>query len=394
MTSPTPVQERPDFSLVQGGPLYQMLRRAHLSGTAMELLRRRIVVIVLFAWLPLLVLSAIEGHLFGTQTLSFLRDIEAHIRLLVALPALIFVELIVHQRIWPVVKRFVERGIITPDEMPKFDAAIEEVKRTRDSVWLELSLLVLVCTLGHWIWRHELALEAPTWYAVPDATGIHLTLAGYWYAFVSIPIFQFILLRWYLRLVIWSRFLWHVSRLKLHLVPTHPDRAGGIGFLGRSSYAFGPLLFAQGTLLAGLIASRILYHAESLNDFKMTIGMFVALFVLVILGPLTMFTPQLSRAKRRGLGDYGTLATVYVTDFDEKWVRGGAKEDEILGTPDLQSLADLGTSYGVVKEMRLVPFGLTDVVRLAAATALPVVPLFLTIMPLEELLTQLLKIFF
>ena len=163
---------------------------------------------------------------------------------------------------------------------------------------------------------------------------------------------------------------------------------------GRSSYAFGPLLFAQGTLVAGLIASRILYHAESLNDFKTTIGVFVALFVPVILGPLTMFTGQLSRAKRRGLGDYGTLATGYVTDFDEKWVRGGAKGDEILGTPDLQSLADLGTSYAVVKEMRLVPFGLSDVARLAAATALPVVPLFLTIMPLEELVTQLLKIFF
>src|SRR5208337_4226519 len=119
---------------------------------------------------------------------------------------------------------------------------------------------------------HELALETATWYAVPAGTGIRLTPAGYWYAFVSIPIFQFILLRWYLRLGIWFRFLWRVSRWKLRLLPTHPDRAGGIGFLGRSSYAFGPLLFAQGTLLAGLIASRILYHAESLHDFKMTIG--------------------------------------------------------------------------------------------------------------------------
>lgn len=151
MTTPTPPEERPDFSLVMGGPLYQMLRRAHLSGSAMELLWRRIVAIVLFAWLPLLVLSAVEGHLFGTQPLGFLRDIESHVRLLVALPALIFVELIVHQRIWPVAKGFVARGIVTAEEMPKFHAAVDEVKRTRDSIWLELSLLVLVFTLGHWI---------------------------------------------------------------------------------------------------------------------------------------------------------------------------------------------------------------------------------------------------
>ena len=391
---PTPPEERPDFSLVMGGPLYQMLRRAHLSGSAMELLWRRIVAIVLFAWLPLLVLSAFEGHLFGTRPLGFLRDIESHVRLLVALPALIFVELIVHQRIWPVAKGFVARGIVTPEEMPKFYAAVDEVKRTRDSVWLELSLLVLVFTLGHWIWQHELALEAATWYAVPGGTGIRLTLAGYWYAFVSIPIFQFILLRWYLRLGIWFRFLWRASRLQLRLLPAHPDRAGGIGFLGRSSYAFGPLLFAQGTLVAGLIASRILFHAEKLMDFKMTMGGLIAFFVLVILGPLIMFTPQLSRAKRRGLSEYGTLATVYVAKFDEKWIRGGAKGEEILGTADLQSLADLGNSYAVVKETRLVPFAFNDIARLAAATALPVLPLFLTIMPLEELVTRLLKILF
>ncbi|MGB9242484.1 MAG: hypothetical protein WCC03_03955 [Candidatus Acidiferrales bacterium] len=394
MTTLTPPDERPDFSLVMGGPLYQMLRRVHLSGSAMELLWRRIVAIVFFAWLPLLVLSAFEGHLFGTQPLGFLRDIESHVRLLVALPALIFVELIVHQRIWPVVKRFVERGVVTPDEMPKFYAAVDEVKRTRDSIWLELSLLVLVFTLGHWIWQHELAMEAATWYAVPERTGIRLTLAGYWYAFVSIPIFQFILLRWYLRLGIWFRFLWRVSRLQLRLLPAHPDRAGGIGFLGRSSYAFGPLLFAQGTLVAGLIASRILFHAEKLKDFNMTMAGLAVLFVLVILGPLAMFTPQLSRAKRRGLSEYGALATVYVAEFDEKWIGGGAKGEEILGTADIQSLADLANSYAVVKEMRLVPFGLNDVTRLAAATALPVVPLFLTIMPLEELVTRLLKIIF
>src|SRR5664279_1124262 len=81
----------------------------------------------------------------------------------------------------------------------------------------------------------------------------------YWYEIVSIPIFQFVLLRWYLRFFIWFQFLWQVSKLDLHLIPTHPDRAGGLAFLGKSSYAFSPILFAQGALLAGVIASRVLY---------------------------------------------------------------------------------------------------------------------------------------
>jgi hypothetical protein len=394
MTTPTALEEPPDFSLVVGGPLFQMCRRAHLSGPALELIQRRMLVITLFAWLPLAVLSAMEGHLFGTQSLSFVNDIESHVRLLVALPALIYGELVVHRRIGPVLRRFLERRVVTSDDTQAFQAAVATATRARNSRWLELALLVFVYTVGHWVWQHQVALGAATWYAVPQDTGIRLTPAGYWYGFVSIPIFQFMLFRWYLRLVIWFWLLWRVSRLNLHLVPTHPDRAGGIGFIGGNSYAFGPILFAQGALMAGLIASRIFYQGQSLMSFKVTIVAVAGFFVLVILGPLTMFTPHLFRTKRAGLSAYGTLATVYVDDFDEKWVRGGAKGEPILGSADIQSLADLGNSYSVVREMRLVPFALSDVGQLVAAVAVPVLPLVLTIMPLEELVTRLIKIVF
>jgi hypothetical protein len=213
MTSSPIPQEPPDFSLVLGGPLYQLFRRTHLSGSRLELVGRRMLIISLFAWLPLALLTAYAGRLVGGQNLRFLNDIESHVRFLVALPILIYAELVVYQRLSSVVKRFVERGVVTSGDIPRFNAAIEAALRARNSVWLETGLLVLVYTLGHWIWQNELALERRTWYATPGANGLHLTPAGYWYSFVSIPIFQFILLRWYLRLVIWFQFLWRVSRL-------------------------------------------------------------------------------------------------------------------------------------------------------------------------------------
>jgi hypothetical protein len=362
----------------------------------MELLGRRVLVIALFAWLPLMFLSLLDGHaLGGAVKIPFLHDIEAHVRFLIALPALIVAELVVNIRISPLVRRFVERHIIVTEELPRFNAAVKSALRVRNSVTVELALLVLVYTLGLWIWRSQVALGTATWYATPEATHLHLTLAGYWYAFVSIPLFQFILLRWYMRLVLWFRLLWQVSRLNLHLTAAHPDRAGGIGFLGKSSYAFGPILFAQGALLAGLIASRVLYEGRSLLSFKMEAAGLAGLFVLFILGPLFMFTPQLARTKRRGSAEYGLLANRYVFGFEEKWIRGGAPEtSELLGTGDLQSLADLGNSYSVVREMRIVPFGLEDIARLAAATAAPLLPLTLTIFSVEELLTRLVKIIF
>jgi hypothetical protein len=395
-TQPAPIQPLPDLSLVLGGPLFQIYRRARLCGDSLELLHRRILVITLFAWLPLLLLSVLEGRaLGGPVKIAFLRDIEAHVRFLIALPVLIAAEVVVHNRLAPLVRQFVKGHIVVTEDLPKFDSAVKSALRTRNSVALEISLLVLVYTLGVWIWRSQIALGSATWYAMPDAAHLHLTWAGYWYAFVSIPIFQFILLRWYMRLVVWFRFLWQVARLNLHLTATHPDRAGGIGFLGESSKAFAPIPFAQGALLAGLIADRVLYEGRSLLSFKIEAAGLIGFLVLSILGPLVMFTPRMERTKRKGRDEYSLLANRYVFGFEEKWIRRRSPSTgELLGTGDIQSLADLANSYAVVRDMRVVPFGLEDVALVAAATAAPLLPVMLTVFSLEELLRPLVKILF
>ena len=93
--------------------------------------------------------------------------------------------------------------------------------------------------------------------------------------------------------------------------------------------------------------------------------------------------------------EYGTLAQRYVREFDAKWLRGGAPPEEpFIGSADIQSLADLGNSFEVVKGMRMVPFTMQTVLQLAVATLLPVVPLMLTMISLEELLDRLLKMVF
>src|SRR5579871_28838 len=398
MTTQSPLQEEPDFSLVLGGPLYQDLRRARLEGPALELLPRRVLFFALITWLPLALLTLIAGNSSGVK-LTFLHDIEAHVRFLIAVPVLIGAELIIHRRLRITVKRFIERGIVRPGDIPKFHNAIEAATRLRNSLALELALLIFIYTVGQWFWRSQTSLETASWYRTPEGVHLGLTLPGYWYAFVSLPIFQFILLRWYIRTFIWFQFLWRISKFDLHLLPAHPDRAGGLGFLGVGSYAFAPILFAQGVVLAGLIANRILYQGHNLLSYKLNIVAFVAVFVVFILGPLVVFTPQLSAAKRRGLGEYGTLASSYVSEFEEKWLPTGNQKsddhgDELLGSGDIQSLADLGNSFGFVREMRFVPFSLDDVFRLAVTTAAPLLPLLLTIMPLEELLSRAIKIVF
>jgi hypothetical protein len=397
MNTPRPTaDEPPDFSLVLGGPLYQLWRQTQLAGDALELLYRRVVVLALLVWLPLLLLSFAEGHAWGESVkLPFLYDIEMHVRLLLAMPILIFAELFVHQRMSPVVGQFLARGLIPDAARAKFDAAITSAMRLRNSVKAELLLLALVYVVGvGFVWRTQ-ALHVASWYAVAVDGKFQPTLAGWWLGCVSLPVFQFLLLRWYFRLFIWTRFLWQVSRIKLQFIPTHPDRCGGLGFLAMVLPALSPLLLAQGALLAGRMANRIFFAGAKLLEFKLELIGIVTVLVFVILGPLLLFSPQLEAARRAGLREYGTLAERYTREFDQKWLRGGAADDEpLLGSADIQSLADRGNSFAIVNEMKFVPFTIRTLLQLAVITLLPVGPLVLTVIPLEELLERLLKIVF
>jgi hypothetical protein len=389
--------EPADFSLVLGGPLFQLFRRSHLSGDALELMRQRIIIISLFTWLPLLVLSALEGHaLGGSAAVPFLLDVEVHIRFLVVVPLFIVAELVVHQRMRFVVRQFLERNLIPESALARFNSAIASAYRLRNSVLAEVLLIAFVYVVGVLlIWRRYGALATATWYAVPTAEGLQLSLSGMWYGYVSQPIFQFLLLRWYFRIFIWMRFLWQVSRIELSLVPTHPDRVGGLGFLGNTVYAFTPLAVAHGAQLAGWIANRIFYLGAALPEFKIEIAVIVLFLLCMVLGPLLVLAPQLAQAKRTGNREYGTLAERYVREFDAKWLRGGAPADEpFVGSGDIQSLADLGNSFEVVRTMQIAPITRDAIVRLAAATLVPIVPLLLTMMPLEELLKKLFGILF
>jgi hypothetical protein len=399
MTAPTTassahvLRNAEDFSIVHGGPLFQLLLRAHFAGDALDLVVRRIILFVLISWAPLLALSAFSGHLLdGNVALPFLLDLETHIRFLVVVPLLLAAELVVHRRLLPVARSFLDRNLIKDTEKERFDTAILSALRLRNSLLAELLLLALVYGVGVLVvWRRYTALDVSTWYAQPSSGGFRLHSAGLWYAYVSLPIFQFLLLRWYFRMFIWIRFLWQVSRLELRLVPTHPDLLGGLGFLGNTVFAFSVLLMAHGAMLAAQIANRIFFAGADLWRFKEEIFLMLVFLLCLVFAPLLVFSPRLSWAKRQGLLEYGALAERYVREFDGKWLRCDDKTSEpLMGSADIQSLADMGNSFAVVRTMRLAPISRDAVLELSAAVLVPLVPLLLTVMPLEQLVQKLL----
>jgi len=381
------------FSIVLGGPLFQLLRRAHLTGDALELLRRRVIAAIAILWLPLVVLALVDGDATGGVALPFVYDVQAHVRFLVAVPLLVVAELVVHARLRIVASEFLVRDLVPIDSLKRFDDAVLSALRLRNSITAEVAMLVFVYAVGApFVWREIAGLDVPTWYA-SGGDASHLTLAGFWYAYVSVPLFQFLLLRWYFRLVIWAWFLWRVSRIPLNVSAMHADRMGGLGFLANTAYAFVPLLMAHGALVSGTIANRIFYAGATLADSRFEIAIVVGFLLLLVFGPLTVFAPQVAAAKRLAAKSYGRLAQRYVSDFETTWLpdERPAKESP-LGTGDIQSLADLGNSFETVRSTRVVPITRQALIALGVATLVPIAPLLLTVIPAEELAKQLLKL--
>lgn len=379
-----------------GGLFFEALRRAGVGEATLQRLRTLLILFLpLIAWFPLFVLSAIDGQLSKSVTgTPFLGDYSAHIRLLVALPLFLIAGRVAEARIRPTMQQFLARDLVPPASMEKFKASVASAFRLGDSVVADVIIITLIYSVDVFVVRHtDLASGAAAWYSSTSTGGPVLTIGGVYYAYVSLPILQFILLRWYYRLFIWGRFLRQTARLRLRLVPTHADRVGGLGFLIVGTQAFTVFAMAHGALLAGWLATPVIVGKSPLPGFQAEIAAVVVFVLLLTVAPLLWYLPLLTRTKRRGIIEYGALTTRYVREFDQKWVHGDADSDEpFIGSADIQSLADMGNSYTVIQDMRSLPVTPQMILGFAIATLIPVAPLLLTLMPLSAILKKLVGI--
>jgi len=384
-----------EFSLVAGGPLFRLMCSLKLADSALGHLDRRLLVALVIIWLPLLVLTVIEGHAWSGVKVAFLPDGSLHLRLLLAVPLMLAAEPVIHEWMRPLAQRFIERDIILGSERPRFAAAVAAAHRLRDSVYPELIIALAVLGIGTTInWHRAEVLQDSTWFWAMQEGTKRITLAGWWAGLISLPLFQFILFRWYFRLFIWAQFLWRVSHLQLKLVPTQPDRAGGLGFIGSATEGFWVMMIAHGTIVAAVMVHGMLFGGMTLPQYKHEIYALWAVALLWIVGPLLTFAPTLHRAKRAGKNAYGNLSQRYAIDFEQKWMSGAMREDPLLGSGDIQSLADLRNGYDVVRTMHLLPIGRETVLRLLIFPLIPVAPLALTLVPLERLMKELVTALF
>ena len=369
-----------------GGRVGRGLERLKLARDARLHAGRVAVLLAVVTGLPLLVLAAIYGVAWGGSVqVPFVRDFLPYGQLLIAIPVLVLGELMVARHLMRAVAELRTSEVLDSKDTPLLDAVLAKtVQRWRGrSVNAVLLFLTCAATVVS-LWGAKEWLTGG-W----QVTGDEMTLAGWWYLLVSLPVMRYLALRWLWRLLLWAWVLWRVSRLELHPRPAHPDRAGGLAFLGGTQAAFGIFVFAFGVQLSCLAADAVHFREANLTAFRGEMVAFVVIAVIVLLLPLVVFTPKLVRAREEYLLFLSGSAHRGAGDLVRK-LRGSSGGE--LPADAVSGLSDFGTLYENARLMRPVPMEVQHVLGLVLAAVVPFLPLVFLVMPAREVLRTLARL--
>jgi hypothetical protein len=373
----------PEFSLL-GGPLQRLGGRMGLvrGGTDTVWLG---VALGLSAWGVLALLALLQGLAHKMFSLAV---IGVHVRLLVAIPLFFACETLVAPRMAEFVRTIVRSRVVTPNALPALESGVASITRWEES-WFSDAMCLLAAVLLPLVGAQLHLVGGATATFDPGRAVAAGSLAGFWYWYVCLPLFRFLMFRWLLRLALWWYFLWRVARMDLNLVPTHPDGAAGLGYLEVVQTHFSPLVMTISAVQSASFAEGLSAGTMTFEAAYPTLALVLALDAALFLGPLFIFSSRLWACRIKGLSDYMEFAASYVHGFDRKWLGANpAPTEPLLGTPDLQSLADLSNSISIVRNMRWVPLSLPLIQSLAIAAVLPFVPLALFKYPVSELVSN------
>jgi hypothetical protein len=376
-----------EVSFVRGGPFFRVQQALGLLRPGQWNVARRIAVLVAIGWLPLLLITVFTNP---RNLPSFLTTYRFHARMLMAVPALLLGEIFMESRFRAVLAHIRRAGLLEAPDMAYMDGVIAKLVRLRDAYLPEFAVLVLLIVHTAMSYRGLVDLDPPPWFGQGAGADLRLSAAGWYSVLVSAPLFQFLLGLGLWKWLLWTFFAFELSRRKLKLIATHPDGHGGLGFLGLTASAFAPVAFAATTVIGATWRHDILYHGAHLRDYRLPAIVLVVVIAAVALGPLLFFVPGLAALRRRGILEYGILGHIHSTEFHEKWIlhRAG-HEAEFLQAPESTTLANFGNSYEKLAQLKPFPADKGSLYVLAAAVAIPALPVILAVVPLAVVLRDL-----
>ena len=366
------------FGVFDYGPPLTLASWLRPVGPGQLRLVRRLVAVVAIGWLPLLILTVIEGSAWRANGGGFLSDFAVHARSLIAAALFVAAEATCAPWLTAIASQFITAGFIVGSDRAAFIRAVADTRESLRSI----PAAVLIVVLAYAVTVVTFAAIGPplNWYASDG----RLSLAGWWHLQVSAPLLLALLFGWVWRVWLWGRFLWRVGRLDLRLSPAHPDRTAGLGFVSHSLRGFSLPALAMGTIVAGGVANAVQRGGSPFAHVYLIAGSLLVILALFT-APLLVFSRKLLRTWHRGVLSYGPVASEMGRKFEHAWV--GVREED-HPSPDPSTTADLNAVVANVYAMRLVPVDLLSLLALAAAILAPLVPVLLMTVPIDKLLAD------
>lgn len=380
----------PGFALARGDLPFRLQRRIGLIPPDGLGLVRRAVFWSMLGWLPVVLWAWYVGRVLpGGAAEPLLAHFGIHARLLVAVPLLILAEGPANALTARLLPELVRSGIVRPSEEPAYRAAIAGVARLRDATlpWIVIVGIVLAFASASEVLHRAHEIEWAHGVTPDGRPGF----GGLWYLWVGRSIYLALILAWIWRLVLLTVLCWRIAHLDLAIVPTHPDRNGGLGFLDRLPTLFAPVVLAVGSVLASRWAHDAFFHGLAMQSVRAEMIAFVVTCVLLLLLPLLAFAGPLKRRKKQALLDYGALVGRHGRLVHQRWIEGRPLADEaVLAAPELGPVADTAALFDSVRAMRTVPISRSTVLPITAAAVLPMLAALALQVPVKDLMLKLL----
>ena len=364
------------------GPFTRLLFVLHLAPKDPRKLTRFSMVTAAALWLMFLVCALVDRALTGKIPALF-EDLSAHVRVLVSVPALLLAETMHAERSAYVMDRLSDGGIVEERQRAAVSRIITSAERLRHSRAIEYAFWALGVSFGLAVLRREFGVSDAL-RGIPAAASSGV--AYVWYVLLVVPVYGFLFARAIWRWLVWSRLLFQVSRIDLRLAPTHPDRAGGLGFVSEPVYAAAVVGFA---LSAGMITrwrSRAQLAGVSIKEFSPNFAVLLVAAMVLAIGPLFFFYVPAFRARIQAEREHSRLVLGYVQKVHAAWFEQQPQPESPVGAFDSSSMADIDSTYQNLLRMRLVPLEPKLLVAVAFAVSLPFGVSMAAEIPLVELL--------
>jgi hypothetical protein len=348
-------------------------------------------VLALVAWLPPAILAVAQSLIHqGYDGWAFFQDGTVYTRYLVAVIAMVVTERFADDRISMLVNQFLQARLLESGVREEYRAIVARADQRASSSRAE-GLIVLLALSWSWLSFYFVsAISVSGWEEWSGGGESQLSWAGTVAELVANPIFLFLVMRWFWRFTVWTLLLSQVSKLRLTLTAMHPDRAGGLIFLGLFPGIFSGFVFALSCVVCSSLVKSMALLAPSQAFTWMVIGGWVIFMALVFLAPLLFFSAPLYRAREKVLITYSRLAQAHHQAFERTWVDGENAPENLLGSPDPSSATDLNSCVQAALDMRIVPLDWAAVLQILIAAGAPFLVILASLVPLGQIVKWLL----